>query len=170
MYGAFKPYVAPKPVKRPHPGNAARSELATRLCDRLVPARKCQPATANVAVEDAVPNSLLNFYRRLIQLHRDSPSVSGAAIAFNHDADNARVWIRRAPAGTTTAANVIITCNLGDKPLTLSLDPDLATLHIHPGTLRPLAGSWTATPISQYSNHITLPPYSVFIGEFHYRN
>ena len=49
--------------------------------------------------------------------------------------------------------------------VTISLDDDLAKLHIRSGTLRPLLGSWTATPISQYSNHITLPPYSVFIGE-----
>jgi len=166
VYGAFKPYVPPKPVKKPPPpgtppdpnslpGFTTRSDAAS-------------PATiaANVAVEDTNANSLLNYYRRLIQLHHDNPSVrQGAQVVFNHEADNARVWIRRAPAGTTTAGNVIVTCNLSDQPLTLSLDADLATLHIHTGTLRPLAGSWTATPIAQNTNHLTLPPYSVFIGE-----
>lgn len=167
-YGAFKPYVAPKPVKKPPPPGARPdpNTLPGFTSGTLHADMSPNGATANVAVENADPNSLLNFYRRLIQLHHDNASIrSGAEISLNHDADNALVWVRRAPAGATTAGNVIVTCNLGDKPLTLSLDPDLATLHIHPGTLRPLAGSWTATPISQYSNHITLPPYSVFIGE-----
>jgi len=166
VYGAFKPYVAPKPVKKPPPPGTPPDPNSLPGFTTKAGAGNPAGATANVAVEDTAPNSLLNFYRRLIQLHHDNPSVrSGTQMVFNHDADNARVWIRRAPAGTTTAGNVIVTCNLGDKPVTLSLDPDLAMLHIHPGTLRPLAGSWTATPIAQYSNHIVLPPYSVFIGE-----
>lgn len=166
VYGAFKPYVAPKPAKKPPPPGTPPDPNSLPGFTTKADAGNAIGTTANAAVEDTAPGSLLNFYRRLIQLHHDNPSVrSGAQIVFNHDADNARVWIRRAPAGSVTAANVIVTCNLGDKPLTLSLDPDLATLHIHPGTLRPLAGSWTATPISQYSNHIVLPPYSVFIGE-----
>ena len=166
VYGAFKPYVAPKPVKKPPPPGTPPDPNSLPGFTTKSGAGNPIPTTANVAIEDADRNSLFNFYRRLIQLHHDNPSVrSGAEVTFNHDADNARVWIRRAPPGSTTAANVIVTCNLGDKPLTLSLDADLATLHIHPGTLRPLAGSWTATPISQYSNHIELPPYGVFIGE-----
>jgi hypothetical protein len=166
VYGAFKPYVAPRPVKKPPPPGTPPNPNTLPGFTTKGDAGNATPTTINAAIEDVEPNSLLNFYRRLIQLHHDNPSVrSGAEVTFNHDADNARVWIRRAPAGSTAAANVIVTCNLGDKPLTLSLDSDLATLHIHPGTLRPLAGSWTATPIAQYSNHIVLPPYSVFIGE-----
>ncbi|HEY5330649.1 MAG TPA: hypothetical protein VIJ79_12240 [Acidobacteriaceae bacterium] len=165
VYGAFKPYTAPRPVKKPPPPGTPPDPNSLPGFTTKAGAGDATPTTVNAAVEGAQPNSLLNFYRRLIQLHHDNPSVRyGAEVIFNHDADNARVWIRRAPAGSVTAANVIVTCNLGDKPLTISLDPDLATLHIHPGTLRPLAGSWTATPISQYSNHIVLPPYSVFIG------
>jgi len=168
VYGAFKPYVAPKPVKKPPPPGTPPDPNSLPGFTTKSDAANPTPTTANVAVEDTSPNSLLNYYRRLIQLHHDNPSVrQGAQVVFNHDAENARVWIRRALAGSTTAGNVIVTCNLGDQPLTLSLDADLATLHIRSGTLRPLAGSWTSTPIAQNSNHITLPPYSVFVGELH---
>jgi alpha-glucosidase len=168
VYGTFKPYVQPKPVPKPKPANApVDPNSLPGFADGVVAGpENATPEKVNVAVEDADPNSLLNFYRHLAQLHHDNASIrSGATEVLNHDAENALVWIRRPPAGSTTAGNVIVTCNLNDKPLTLSLDKDLERLHIHPGTLRPLAGSWTATPISQYSNHIVLPPYSVFIGE-----
>ncbi len=170
VYGAFKPYVAPKPVKRPPPPGTLPDPNSLPGFTTKAGAGNSTGTTANVAVEDTVPNSLLNFYRRLIQLHRDNPSVrSGAQQSFSTTTRTTPgVWIQACASRLRRPrpqSNVIITCNLGDKSLTLSLDPDLATLHIHPGTLRPLAGSWTATPISQYSNHITLPPYSVFIGE-----
>jgi Alpha amylase, catalytic domain len=170
VYGSFKPYVQPKPVPKPKPADAPvdPNSLPGFTTGSVTGPENASPATVNVAVEDADPNSLLNFYRRLAQLHHDNASIrSGATEFLNHNAENALVWIRRTPAGSVTAGNVIVTCNLNDKPLTLSLDKDLETLHIHPGTLRPLLGSWTTTPISQYSNHITLPPYGVFIGELH---
>ena len=171
VYTAFKPYVPPKPAPKALPPDARPdpNSLPGFTSGKLRADTNPNGATANVAVEDANPKSLLNFYRRLIQLHHDNSSLrSGRPYILNHDAENALVWLRRAPAGSRTAATVIITCNLNDKPLTLSLDRDLAQLHMHTGSLRPLAASWTAVPIAQYSNHIVLPPYSVFIGELYH--
>jgi len=170
VYGAFVPYAPPKKIEKPATikvdPNSLRGFTSGKLPDS---SEVTNNDTANVAVEDADPKSLLNFYRRLIQLHHDNSSLrSGTPYVLSHDAENALVWLRRAPAGSRTAATVVVACNLNDKPLTLSLDWDFAQLHMHTGSLRPLAASWTAVPIAQYSNHIVLPPYSVFIGELYH--
>jgi hypothetical protein len=71
-------------------------------------------ATANVALEQADPKSLLNFYRQLIQLHHDNAAVRNGAQTFvDHDAEGALVWVRKAPAGSKTLASVVVVCRLG---------------------------------------------------------
>jgi hypothetical protein len=170
VYGAFVPYAPPKKMDKPAATKVDPNSLRGFTSGKLPQSPEAMnSATANVAVEDADPKSLLSFYRRLIQLHRDNASLrTGTPYILNHDADNALIWLRRAPTGSRTAATVVVSCNLSDKPLTLSLDRDLAQLHMHTGSLRPLAASWTAVPIAQYANHIVLPPYSVFIGELYH--
>jgi alpha-glucosidase len=71
-------------------------------------------ATANVAMEQADAKSLLSLYRQLIQLHHDNATVrNGTQTMLNHDAENAVVWVRRAPAGVRTSASVVVVCRLG---------------------------------------------------------
>lgn len=173
VYGAFKPYVPPKPKPKPlAPGEVPRIDPNTLpgfTSGALTGPLSANHATVNVAVEDTDPNSLLNFYRRLIQLHHDNPSLrSGTTYVLDHDAEKALVSIRRAPAGSRTAASVVIACNLSGTTLTLSLDMDFAKLQMHGGSLRPLAASWTAIPLSQSSNHIVLPPYSAYVAELYH--
>ena len=77
-------------------------------------------ATANVAMEQADPRSLLNLYRQLIELHHDNATVrNGAESLLDYDAVDALVWVRRAPASSRTSANVVAACNLSDKPVAL---------------------------------------------------
>ena len=77
-------------------------------------------ATANVAMEQADPRSLLNLYRQLIQIHHDNATVrNGAESLLDYDAVDALVWVRRAPASSRTSANVVAACNLSDKPVVL---------------------------------------------------
>ncbi len=170
VYTAFKPYIAPKPVSKPLlPGQVALIDpdlLPGFTSGALKTGVGYNAKTANVAVEDADPRSLLNFYRRLIQLHHGNASIrSGTVFSLNRDAEKALVWLRRAPANAHTAGTVVVAANLSENTLTLTLDTDLTHLHIPTGTLRPLAASWTATPFAQYTNHIVLPPYSVYLGE-----
>lgn len=78
-------------------------------------------ANANVATETYEPGSLLNLYKQLIQLHHANATVrSGAQTVLNRDAENALVWVRRAPASSRTSTTVVLACNLSDKPLVLS--------------------------------------------------
>jgi len=173
VYGAFVPYVPPvKKVEKPvGPVKVDPNSLPGFTSGKLPESSALtNKDEANVAVEDADPNSLLNYYRRLIQLHHgDSSLRSGTPVVFDHDAEKALVWIRRAPARATTAATAVIVCNVTARQMTLSIDRDLAGLHIRPGTLRPLLASWTTTPIAQASGDIVLPPYSAFIGELYHR-
>jgi glycosidase len=58
-------------------------------------------ATANVAAEDKDPNSLLNYYRKLIQLRRNSPALSnGSWTALTSNNDSVAAYIRQAPDET----------------------------------------------------------------------
>lgn len=58
-------------------------------------------ATANVAMEDKDPNSLLNFYRKLIKLRRDSPALSsGSWIPLSAAKDTTAAFIRQSQGET----------------------------------------------------------------------
>ena len=173
VFGAYVPYVRPKPQPLAKPGEVVAADPNTlkgfTTGDLREHSVKANVAVANVALEDADALSLLNYYRRLAQLHHGNSSIRNGTphILDAHD-EAALLWVRRPPAGARTAANVVVACNLGDKPLRVSVDEDLARLHIGAGTLRPLLASWTETPASQNTGSITLPPYSVFVGELFY--
>jgi len=115
-------------------------------------------ATHNVALENDDATSLLNFYRHLIQLHHDNASVrNGQQSFYDHDAEDTLVWLRTAPAGTLTVANVVVVCNLGARQFTL----DLKALHLRSGTARMLLGT---TP-EHLVNALGVAPMSVYVGE-----
>jgi hypothetical protein len=78
-------------------------------------------ATANVAMEQSEPKSLLNFYRQLIQLHHDNAAMRNGTQTFaDHDVEDALVWTRRARAGARTSGGIVVICNLSAKTLALS--------------------------------------------------
>jgi alpha-glucosidase len=112
-------------------------------------------ATANVGTEQNDPKSLLNLYRQLIQLHHDNATVrSGAETLLDHDAEDALVWERRAPASSRTSANVVAACNLSDKPVVLD---DLGAVSTH--GLRSLLSPKPTGDL------LTVDPYAVLVGE-----
>ncbi len=164
VYGSYHPYVRPAPssmIGRPHmPNVELNTESAPPPVDPdTLPGFSTKPLTTtdnladrmyNVAVEDENPDSLLNFYRRVLQLHSSNATLrSGTVTFFNHDGDGALVWLRRAPAGARTVASVIVACNLTDHPIQLSLDADLAHLRIAGGTIRPLLTSLHVDHVAQ---------------------
>jgi alpha-glucosidase len=185
VYGAYHPYVPPAPSsitgRQPHlPSVALNTEstpppvdpdtlpgFTTRtLSASLHPAA----ATINVATQDTDPESLLNFYRRVLELHSSNATLRTGSVSFmNHDSEGALVWLRRAPAGARTVASVIVACNLTDHPIQISLDTDLAHLHMAPGTLRPLLTSLHVDHIAQSTGYLRLSPHSVYVGELYHR-
>lgn len=185
VYGAYHPYVPRAPSSmigsRPHmPSVELNTESAPpRVDPDTLPGFSTKPLgstadsaekTYNVAVEDENPDSLLNFYRRVLELHSSNATLrSGSVTFFNHDADGALVWLRRAPAGARTVASVIVACNVTDHPIELSLDADLAHLHIAGGEIRPLLTSLHVDHVSQSTRYMRLSAHSVYVGELYHR-
>ena len=185
VYGPYRPYVPPAPAsvvgKRPQmPSVALNTESAPPPVDpdtlpgfstRAVPAPgNTAEATINVATQDSDSDSLLNFYRHVLELHSSNATLRSGSVSFlNHDSEGALVWLRRAPAGARTVASVIVGCNLTDHPIQISLDEDLAKLHIASGIVRPLLTSLHIDHVSQSTGSLRLSPHSVYIGELYHR-
>jgi alpha-glucosidase len=183
VYGAYRPYVPPAPNSvvgpRPQlPNVALNTEAAPPPVDPdTLPGFSTQSASAvhegktvNVAIEDERPDSLLNFYRRVLELHSGNATLRTGSVSFlNHDNEGALVWLRRAPAGARTVASVIVVCNTTDHPIDISLATDLAHLHIKSGYVRPLLTSRHTDHIAQSIENVRVSANSVYIGELHYR-
>ena len=123
----------------------------------------------NVTTEDRDPKSVLNAYRQLIGLHHDNATLrNGTQFMLNHDAEGALVWIRRAPAGSRTVANVVVATNLTDRAVTLALDSEIQALGMRPGALRPLFVYSKEALTGETTAHLTLPPHAVLLGEIYH--
>ena len=185
VYGPYRPYVPPAPSsmvgKQPHlPSVALNTESAPPPVDPdTLPGfsthTPSSPANAtnaaiSVAAQDNDLESLLNFYRHVLELHSSNATLRTGSVSFmDHDSEGALVWLRRAPAGARTVASVIVASNLTDHPIQISLDADLAHLHIAPGTLRPLLTSLHVDHIGQSTGNVRLSPHSVYVGELYHR-
>lgn len=141
--------------------------FSTRI---IGPPASAADATTNVATQEPDTESVLNFYRRVLELHSGNATLRTGSVSFmNHDAEGAVVWLRRAPAGARTVASVIVACNVTDHPIEFSLDADLAHLRVPAGYLFPILTSLHADHVAQSTGSIRLSPHSVYVGELHHR-
>ncbi|HEY0307577.1 MAG TPA: alpha-glucosidase [Acidobacteriaceae bacterium] len=125
-------------------------------------------SNANVAAEDTNPDSLLNWYRKLIALRRSNPALaSGSNVMLNHDAQNALVWVRKPVNPTLEHPAVVIACNLSGQPVTLALKTEMKSSGIRGSFMRTIARTDHGMgPMNLDAVH--LPPYGVYIGEIRY--
>jgi hypothetical protein len=182
-YGTYHPYVPPPKSTLPAPpklpdaepggvGPAVDPESLKGFTTGTLPAMppgsvESDKADTNVAHEDSNANSLLNFYRKLIALHHDNVTLHyGTETLLDYDGLDALVWLRKPPAGST-ALPIMVVCNLGASPLSVSLNPDLQEQRLKPGSLRSLLSTGSADSV-QSTDHFTLAPYSVFMGELYH--
>lgn len=116
-------------------------------------------ATINVAAQKDDPNSLLSWYRSLIQLKKTVPAFeNGANIMLDTENNKVLSWMRQAPG----AAQVVVSVNFTADPQTVNLaiggagvrSPHLKTLLKTPGAAEPKS-----------LDAIGLGPYGVYIGE-----
>ncbi len=182
-YGTFHPYVPPPKMDAPRPklpevapGGVPPAvdpdSLAGFTAAETLPATAVPPLdakTINVAHEDPDPNSLLNLYRRLIQLHHDNPTLrTGAEILLDYDDLGAVVWVRQPARGSAATTAIVAVCNLSGAPLHLSLNQELTKQHVHTGSLRNLLSTFASQDSVQSTDNLTLPPYGVFLGELYH--
>ena len=114
----------------------------------------------NVAVEGKDPNSILNFYKKLITLRRSQPALrDGSYEALNRQEGPVLSWLRKNPR---QGESIIVALNMSAEPRRISFD--LKGHGITQLTVRPLLTSsgWdrAAVPLSG----ITLAPFGVLIG------
>jgi alpha-glucosidase len=109
-------------------------------------------ATINVETESADPQSLLNWYKRLIALRAEQPTLRDGTMTMI-DTDNADVlaWQRTAPGGQ----RVIVAINMAGHPAAVrvaggsfttlaSSDPALGGVQRGPAVTLPAFASWVA--------------------------
>ena len=125
-------------------------------------------STPNVALEEADPTSLLNWYRRLSELHHGNATVSsGATITLNHDDQNVLAWVRKPQTVSPISPVLVVICNLSAQPVQLSLKPDIERLHLRGSFLRTILRSDTGRG-PMHVDSVALPPYAVYIGQLRY--
>jgi alpha-glucosidase len=112
-------------------------------------------ATINVASESADPDSLLNWYKRLIALRASQPALHGGAMTMIDTGNPAVLAWRRDTAGQ----GVIVAINMTGVPAAL----DLGTLG--EAGLKTLATTDAALAGDQRGARITLPAFTSWVAE-----
>jgi alpha-glucosidase len=183
VYQSFQAYVPPpKNISRPVLPEVVVSDAPPPVDPAMTPAFTTDEPhpgvplimspngrTANVMAEENDPASLLHLYRRLVSLHRQNETLrDGVQLLWDEDDLGALAWVRIAPTGARSGS-VVVVCNLSEKPVSLSLDADLKTLHVRPGTMRSLLSGLVpkdAVEVGlQSTGAINVAPHAVFMGE-----
>jgi alpha-glucosidase len=139
------------------PGLDAGFSTAKRTWLPIPPSYK----TINVQTESADPDSLLNWYKQLIELRRTNPALHDGGFAML-DAGDADVlaYLRTAPQGS---APVVVAINMSAQPKTVSLD--LSAQGVKGKTAKTLAASEESLRGVTSSENVALPPYSAWVAE-----
>jgi len=130
--------------------------------------------TASVALEDADPASLLNWYRRLSALHHQNAALRvGTMDLIAESNPDIVAWVRRPRESGSLTAPVVVVCNLTGRSLLVSVAADLRRAGIQ--TSSPIMHTLASTALTSdvkepvvgpvLMNAIALPPYGVYIGE-----
>jgi alpha-glucosidase len=122
--------------------------------------------TKNVAVEEADKQSLWNWYRRLIELKRQEPSIrSGNTVFLNHDTEHSLIFVRRQEGSPTW----IVACNMSAQPVTLELGSELQKLGIQDASMH--TGISSSGPASSIQHGtVRLEPFETVIGKISSRD
>jgi alpha-glucosidase len=115
--------------------------------------------TVNVQVEAKQPASLLEWYRRLIQLRATNPALrDGAEIMLNPNDKNVLSWLRKSADGGA----VVVACNFTSAPQPVSFD--LRGQGITGTKARTLVATEAGSAEIPLEN-VRLAPFGVFVGE-----
>lgn len=114
----------------------------------------------NVQVELKDPNSMLNWYKKLIALRRSNPAIHGGNMTMLESGnEEVLTWSRTAPSGEV----VVIACNFSTDPQVVSL---ANAVHASAKTARILAASGgTAHDSTVDLSSVSLPAYGSIVVE-----
>jgi alpha-glucosidase len=115
--------------------------------------------TVNVQAESGVGNSMLQWYKRLIELRKtDSALGEGQEIMLNTSDEHVLSWLRKAPGGE----DVVAACNFTAEAQKVSFD--LTAQGISGKQLRTILKTPDSTEPTSLDS-IELPPFGVYIGQ-----
>jgi alpha-glucosidase len=115
--------------------------------------------TVNVKREEGEPDSMLAWYKGLIQLKKTNP-VMAKGLDVMLDIENNKVlsWMRKAPG----ASPIVVACNFTADPQTVNLTG--ANSGLKAGAVKTLMKSPGGSDPGSL-DHIELQPFGVFIGQ-----
>ncbi|GIV95509.1 MAG: hypothetical protein KatS3mg057_0166 [Herpetosiphonaceae bacterium] len=111
----------------------------------------------NVACQIEDPASLLNFYRRMLRLRRETPALIAGDYTPLHPHAEEYLAFLRSDAGSGQRCLVVL--NMSDRPHTLHVD-------LGAGRLRPLFSSHSRTMTFDDPACLSLAPNEIYIAEF----
>jgi alpha-glucosidase len=116
--------------------------------------------TVNVSAESRDPNSLLNYYKKLIRLRRENEQFKrGDFITVDNSNDNVLSYLRKTPDGKA----VLVSMNFTAAPQTVKLDLTPDVVKGQHGKLI-LASYANASGVTDLKN-LLLPPYGSYVAE-----
>jgi alpha-glucosidase len=116
--------------------------------------------TTNVETELARPDSLLNFYKRLIALRRTNPALhNGGMVMLNKDNADVLSYVRTAPKGSSP---VVVAINMSAAEQVVTLD--LSQTGVQGRAVRTLLASDASLESASSLQNVKLPPYSAWVG------
>ena len=119
--------------------------------------------TRNVSAEQNQPDSLLNWYKRLIAMRRSNPAIhDGQMIMLDEANPSVLSYIRVSPSGTGA---VVVSVNCTAQPQTISLDP--RTAGVAGSTVHTLLTDAPSLQQQISLSAILLPPYASWVGSIH---
>ena len=115
--------------------------------------------TVNVQVESAQPDSLLNWYKRLIDMRATNPALHrGQNVMVNTSDSSVLSYLRKNPGH---GPSVLVAMNFTAQPHTVSYNLQSQGIHGHRATALLEDGGVKKTVDL---GSVTLPPFAVFIG------
>jgi alpha-glucosidase len=114
--------------------------------------------TYNVETEKKDPDSILNYYRRLLSLrHTNKALLDGKYTALNEDDSSVLAYVR-----SYKGENVLVVLNMSGTTQKLKLD--LASKGVQAKSARTLLSSYT-TPQQQDLSEISIVPFGAWIAQ-----
>lgn len=113
----------------------------------------------NVADQTGDPVSLLNFYRRMLRLRKQTPAlITGDYTVLHDDAEDYLAFLRSTPSVKGEGQTCLVVLNMSDRAHTLRFDLDIRQA-------RPLFSSHRRNSDKDYLIRLVIAPFEIYIGE-----
>jgi alpha-glucosidase len=135
--------------------NAANAGFSPAAATTWLPVHPNHAEGVNVADQRRDPSSLLSWYRRLIQLRRQTPALrTGACTLLNEDSDDCLAFLRR----SDDAQTCLVVLNMSDRRQIVQLDASL-------GAARRLLSSTEGDQAVDSSGGLDIGPFEIYVAE-----